>query len=71
MTEAADRNWTLDRNDVHEVHVRPAGDLIEHAMTAECECGPTSELIRDEQRCVEGWMVTHHSLDGREQREAS
>jgi hypothetical protein len=47
------------------VHVRPLADLIEHDLDDDCPCGPTAELVprADES---DGWMYTHHSLDGRE-----
>ena len=46
------------------VHVVPLNDLIEHEPT-NCPCGPTMEAVfRDDGS--NGWLVTHHSLDGRE-----
>jgi hypothetical protein len=48
-----------------EIHVKPVGDLIEHESTEECVCGPATEAVfRDDGST--GWMVVHHSLDGRE-----
>lgn len=51
------------------VHVLPVGDLIEHNSEDEdCPCGPTTEpVMRDDGSC--GWLITHHSLDGREKAE--
>lgn len=46
-------------------HVLPIGDVVEHEESADCVCGPASELVD----CAAGgtaWLVTHHSLDGRE-----
>ena len=49
------------------VHVVPVGDLIEHADQG-CICGPAVEAVfRDDGS--NGWLITHHSLDGREARE--
>lgn len=49
-------------------HVLPVNDVVEHDLTDACTCGPTSELVD----CTAGgtaWLVTHHSLDGREHHE--
>lgn len=48
------------------VHVVPVGDLIAHDSDGgDCPCGPTAEAVmRDDGS--NGWLVTHHSLDGRE-----
>lgn len=49
------------------VHVVPVNDLIDHP-DEDCPCGPTVEAVfRDDGS--NGWLVTHHSLDGRERRE--
>lgn len=51
------------------VHVLPVGDLIEHIdVGTDCPCGPTTEAVfRDDG--TNGWLITHHSLDGREANE--
>lgn len=49
------------------VHVLPVDDLICHEDSVECVCGPTLEWIEGEDG--DGWVVLHHSLDGRELRE--
>lgn len=51
------------------VHVVPTSDQIEHVTSGgDCPCGPTVEAVfRDDGS--NGWLVTHHSLDSREQRE--
>ena len=46
------------------VHVMPVGDLIEH-LDEECPCGPVLEPVFDADGAC-GWLITHHSLDGRE-----
>lgn len=50
------------------VHVTPTGDLIEHSLDDECACGPSSEPVKRDDGSV-GWVIVHHSLDGREGRE--
>jgi hypothetical protein len=48
------------------LHVVPINDLIDHDdIGDECVCGPTSEPVKRDDGSV-GWVVTHHSLDGRE-----
>jgi hypothetical protein len=49
-------------------HIVPAGDLIEHETSDACVCGPTSNPVRRADGSF-GWVVVHHSLDGREQAE--
>lgn len=51
------------------VHVAPVADLIEHDTDGvECMCGPSTEAVfRDDGS--NGWLVVHHSLDGREAHE--
>lgn len=48
-----------------EMHVRPIGDLIEHPMTDDCPCGPRTEPVTRDDGSI-GWVIVHHSLDGRE-----
>lgn len=49
------------------VHVIPVNDLIEHEdIGDDCPCGPTSEPVKDNETGAVGWLITHHSLDGRE-----
>ncbi len=51
------------------VHVVPVNDLVEHDTDGvECVCGPTTEAVPRDDGSM-GWVVTHHSLDGREERE--
>jgi len=51
-------------------HVVPVGDLIAHELSDACVCGPAEELIEDDAGGYE-WLLTHHSLDGREHVEQS
>lgn len=50
------------------VHVHPLGDLIEHELTDDCPCGPEQRPEPQEDGST-GWLVIHHSLDGREEAE--
>lgn len=50
------------------VHVTPVRDLIEHDDSDGCACGPTTEPVGRDDGSI-GWLVVHHSLDGREARE--
>lgn len=53
------------------VHVFPVGDLVEHDTdTEDCVCGPTTEPVERDDGSF-GWLIVHHSLDGREQHETS
>lgn len=50
------------------VHVEPVNDLIEHEDSDKCVCGPDVEAVfRDDGS--NGWLISHHSLDGREMNE--
>jgi hypothetical protein len=51
------------------VHVLPVGDLIEHEDEGtDCVCAPTVEPVPDDDGSM-GWLIVHHSLDGREHAE--
>jgi hypothetical protein len=50
------------------VHVTPCGDLVVHDLDEECVCGPTHHPVQRDDGSV-GWMMVHHSLDGREAEE--
>jgi hypothetical protein len=54
---------------VSAVHVYPTADVVEHNTDSEdCICGPDVEAVfRDDG--TNGWLITHHSLDGRELKE--
>ena len=48
------------------VHVLPVNDLIEHvSLGDDCVCGPATEPVPYADGAV-GWLIVHHSLDGRE-----
>lgn len=47
------------------VHVYPVADLIEHDTDGgDCVCGPDVEHVEADDG--DGWLILHHSLDGRE-----
>lgn len=47
------------------LHVVPLNDVIEHDTSGEpCVCGPDTELVHGPDG--DTYIVTHHSLDGRE-----
>lgn len=48
-----------------EMHLVPNGDLIEHIKGDSCPCGPTAEPVKRGDGSI-GWLMVHHSLDGRE-----
>lgn len=50
------------------VHVLPVNDLIDHEESDVCVCGPEVEPVEREDGSM-GWLVKHHSLDGRETHE--
>ena len=50
------------------LHVPPVDDLIQHDTSNDCPCGPTTEPVRRDDGTY-GWLVIHHSLDGREKAE--
>jgi hypothetical protein len=49
------------------VHVVPhhGSDLVIHTLDEDCICGPTTEAGWRPDGS-NGWLYTHHSLDGRE-----
>ncbi len=50
-------------------HCIPVDDLIEHVtVRTDCPCGPTTEPVKHDDGSM-GWLVVHHSLDGREHHE--
>lgn len=61
--------WTVVESDTHPgtVHVVPDDDLVRHTET-DCPCGPRTEPVPRDDGSI-GWLVAHHSLDGREQHE--
>lgn len=53
-----------------EGHVIPLDDLIEHDTEGDgCVCGPRPIPVKRNDGSV-AWLITHHSLDGREASEA-
>lgn len=61
-----------DEPDSNVRHVSPMGDEVEHdTSTTEpgCICGPQVQPVPRQDGSM-GWVIVHHSLDGREQTEA-
>jgi hypothetical protein len=53
------------------IHMYPENDHIVHDTDGDdCLCGPTSEAVPRDDGSF-GWLAIHHSLDGREAREAA
>lgn len=51
------------------VHTFPLNDLIDHDTDSDdCVCGPRIEPVPADDGSM-GWVVVHHSLDGREANE--
>lgn len=59
--------WMAEREDrrPNHVHVTPRRDLVQHTDNEDCVCGPTVEHVPNHDG-PDGWLYTHHSLDGRE-----
>jgi hypothetical protein len=52
-----------------DVHVHPVNDLVAHDLVGDsCVCVPRSVPVTRSDGSI-GWVIVHHSLDGREQRE--
>ncbi len=50
----------------HTVAVLPVNDTIEHdGLNEDCICGPTTQPVERDDGSY-GWVLVHHSLDGRE-----
>jgi antitoxin (DNA-binding transcriptional repressor) of toxin-antitoxin stability system len=68
----ADTHTTLRSVTAGEVtvtlHVVPVNDLIDHDSADTCICGPRTEPVQRDDGSY-GWLVVHHSLDGRERLE--
>jgi hypothetical protein len=48
------------------IHVFPVDDLVEHELEGDdCVCGPEAQPVERDDGSF-GWVLTHHSLDGRE-----
>lgn len=50
--------------DTEDWHVMPNNDQIEHTFT-DCPCGPEVDPVKRDDGSI-GWVLVHHSLDGRE-----
>lgn len=53
------------------LHVTPIGDLVDHDTSTrepDCACGPEVRPVTQDDGSM-GWLLVHHSLDGRERGE--
>jgi hypothetical protein len=53
------------------LHVSPVNDAVGHSIAtseADCICGPETIPVQREDGSM-GWLIVHHSLDGREHTE--
>lgn len=50
------------------IDVIPTGDEVAHEFGEDCICGPRLTPTQGSDGSI-GWIVVHHSLDGREQNE--
>ena len=53
------------------LHVTPTDDLVDHdtsSAEADCVCGPQVKPVTHDDGSI-GWLLVHHSLDGRERAE--
>ena len=53
------------------VHTMPVADLVEHEVSHTCICRPSWVAVWNQAVQSVVWQFVHHSLDGRERREAS
>jgi hypothetical protein len=49
---------------MNTAHIVPVNDLVDHTDD-DCACGPSTQPVERTDGSV-GWLVVHHSLDGRE-----
>lgn len=46
-------------------HIKPINDSVVHEDSDDCICGPALEMVMNDEGTY-SWLITHHSLDGRE-----
>lgn len=61
------RRWVAFYAEDETIQVIPLYDRITHDENDDCICGPHTDAVPREDGTY-GWLVTHHSLDGRETR---
>lgn len=57
--------WEIRLPGDRTAQILPIADLIEHSEDSDCVCQPSLERV-DNEDGGDAWVVTHHSLDGRE-----
>jgi hypothetical protein len=60
-------HWVVYESAPGRVHVAPLDDEAVHEFTEDCVCAPTPRP--EATASGTGWVITHHSFDGREQYE--
>lgn len=57
--------WGVYTNDGRHIHIIPLNDSVTHEHTEDCPCGPEIEPVKTDDGTV-NYVISHHSLDGRE-----
>lgn len=57
--------WLSEQQPDDSVHVTPLHDLVTHQADEDCVCGPRVDPVPRDDGSI-GWVLVHHSLDGRE-----
>ena len=52
------------RVDADELHTYPLNDTMDHILTEDCSCKPTTQPVKREDGSV-GWQVIHNAKDER------
>jgi hypothetical protein len=63
--------WRHHTEGTRPLHVWPEHDRVQHNTeddAGDCICGPATEPVKREDGSI-GWVIRHHSLDGREKTE--
>lgn len=68
-TAPAPGRWRTTAYDDGTAEVVPIADVIGHDASDDCACGPRQDAVKRDDGSM-GWVVVHHSLDGREFQEA-
>jgi len=64
----SDQWWGMVPLGDNTAHVVPKDDLILHVPNEDCSCGPEMIPLSKADGSM-GWVIRHHSLDGRERNE--
>lgn len=67
------KQWRAHTEGDEPYHVWPLDDDVQHDTDnddGDCVCGPAIEPVERDDGSI-GWLITHHSLDGRERHESA